>query len=44
MTQGTASCHCGFRPHTAHRELAHALVAQGVGHVVLPDGGTNIVG
>jgi hypothetical protein len=44
MTQGTASCNCGLRPHAAHRELAHALDAQGVGHVILPDGGTNIVG
>jgi hypothetical protein len=44
MTQGTASCSCGLRPHAAHRVLAHALDAQGVGHVVLPDGGTNIVG
>jgi hypothetical protein len=44
MTQGTASCDCGLRPHAAHRVLAHALDAQGVGHVVLPDGGTNIVG
>jgi hypothetical protein len=44
MTQGTASCKCGFRPHAAHRELAHALHAEGVGHVALPEGGTNIVG
>ena len=44
MTQGTASCSCGLRPGEAHRVLAHALDAQGVGHVVLPDGGTNIVG
>jgi hypothetical protein len=44
MTQGTPSCSCGLRPHAAHRVLAHALDAQGVGHVVLPDGGTNIVG
>jgi hypothetical protein len=44
MTQGTSSCSCGFRPHAARRELAHALVDQGVRHVVLPDGGTNIVG
>jgi hypothetical protein len=44
MTQGTASCNCGLRPHAAHRMLANALDAQGVSHVVLPDGGTNIVG
>jgi hypothetical protein len=44
MTQGTAGCRCGSRPHAAHRELAHALDAQGVSHVVLPDGGTTIVG
>jgi hypothetical protein len=44
MTQGTLSCNCGLRPHAAHRVLAHALDAQGVGHVILPDGGTNIVG
>jgi hypothetical protein len=44
MTQGTPSCNCGLRPHAAHRVLANALVAQGVGHAVLPDGGTNIVG
>ena len=44
MTQGTANCRCGFRPHAAHRELAQALHAQGVGHTALPEGGTNIVG
>jgi hypothetical protein len=44
MTQGTPGCDCGLRPDAAHRVLAHALDAQGVGHVVLPDGGTNIVG
>lgn len=44
MTQGTPSCDCGLRPSEAHRVLMHALVEQGVGHVVLPLGGTNIVG
>jgi hypothetical protein len=44
MTQGTSSCSCGLRPGAAHRVLAHALDHQGVGHLVLPDGGTNIVG
>jgi hypothetical protein len=44
MTQGTESCGCGLRPSAAHRVLAHALDDQGVGHVGLPDGGTNIVG
>ena len=34
----------GYRPHTAHRVLAHALASQGVGHLALPRGGTNIVG
>ena len=43
MTQGTASCNCGLRPSEAHRELAQALEAQGVGDVPLPVGGTNIV-
>jgi hypothetical protein len=44
MTQGTAGCSCGLRPHAAHRVLADALDAEGVTNVVLPDGGTNIVG
>ncbi|HEX5174830.1 MAG TPA: hypothetical protein VFV91_11890 [Gaiellaceae bacterium] len=44
MTQGTSSCNCGLRPPAAHRVLARALVAQGVGQVLLPAGGTNIVG
>jgi hypothetical protein len=44
MTQGTASCNCGLRPLEAHDALAHALGAQGIGHVPLPAGGTNIVG
>ena len=44
MTQGGSSCNCGLRPSAAHRELRHALVAQGVAHFVLPPGGTNIVG
>jgi hypothetical protein len=44
MTQGGASCHCGYTPHAAHRVLAHALASQGVGHLALPRGGTNIVG
>ena len=44
MTQGTAGCNCGLRPHAAHRVLADALDAEGVTNVVLPDGGTNIVG
>jgi hypothetical protein len=44
MTQGTPSCSCGLRPSAAHRVLAHALEAQGVGDVMLPTGGTNIVG
>jgi hypothetical protein len=44
MTQGTPSCNCGLRPPAAHRILAQALDAQGVGHVPLPVGGTNIVG
>ena len=41
---GHASCNCGLRPTAAHRVLAQALDAQGVGHVQLPVGGTNIVG
>lgn len=44
MTQGTAGCNCGLRPPEAHRALAQALGAQGIGHVPLPEGGTNIVG
>jgi hypothetical protein len=44
MTQGTASCSCGLRPLEAHRALAHALGAEGIGEVPLPEGGTNIVG
>ncbi|HKN63067.1 MAG TPA: hypothetical protein VJV76_01930 [Gaiellaceae bacterium] len=44
MTQGTSSCNCGLRPTEAHDALAGALDAQGVGHVPLPVGGTNIVG
>ena len=44
MTQGTSGCRCGFRPHKAHRVLAHALDAQGVGRTVLPRGATNIIG
>jgi hypothetical protein len=44
MTQGTASCNCGLRPPAAHRALAQALGAQGIGHVPLPVGGTNIIG
>jgi hypothetical protein len=44
LTQGTETCGCGLRPTAAHRVLAGALDDEGVGHVVLPDGGTNIVG
>ncbi|HKS77543.1 MAG TPA: hypothetical protein VJQ07_01610 [Gaiellaceae bacterium] len=44
MTQGGARCHCGYTPHAAHRVLEHALASQGVGHLALPRGGTNIVG
>jgi hypothetical protein len=44
MTQGTSGCNCGLRPPAAHRVLAEALDAEGVGRVMLPDGGTNIVG
>jgi hypothetical protein len=44
MTQGTSSCNCGLRPPAAHNALAHALGVQGIGHVPLPTGGTNIVG
>ena len=44
MTQGTSSCGCGLRPPAAHRVLARALESQGVGRVLLPAGGTNIVG
>jgi hypothetical protein len=44
MTQGTPSCNCGLRPSAAHRVLARALDSEGVGHVLLPTGGTNIVG
>jgi hypothetical protein len=44
MTQGTSGCNCGLRPHAAHRVLAKALDAQGVGNATLPVGGTNIVG
>ncbi|HEU5477673.1 MAG TPA: hypothetical protein VFU64_07615 [Gaiellaceae bacterium] len=43
MTQGTPSCGCGFRPSAAHRELANALDAQGVGGAALPRSGTTIV-
>jgi hypothetical protein len=43
MTQGTPSCGCGFRPSAAHRVLANALDAQGVGGAALPLRGTNIV-
>ena len=25
MTQGSPSCHCGYRPHAAHRALVHEL-------------------
>jgi len=44
MTQGGATCHCGYGPHAAHRVLAHALASQGVGRLALPRGGTNIAG
>jgi hypothetical protein len=44
MTQGGASCHCGLRPHAAHRVLARALAAVGEDETILPRGGTNIVG
>jgi hypothetical protein len=44
MTEGSPSCNCGFRPLAAHRVLAHELSVQGVGHIPLPVGGTNIVG
>jgi hypothetical protein len=44
MTQGGAGCRCGYTPHAAHRVLARALAAQGVGHLALPRGGTNMVG
>jgi len=43
MTQGGPGCNCGLGPHEAHRVLAHALASHGVGHVALPEGGTNIV-
>jgi hypothetical protein len=44
MTKGSASCDCGLRPLAAHDALARALGAQGIGHVPLPVGGTNIIG
>jgi hypothetical protein len=44
MTQGASSCDCGLRPPAAHRVLEHALAAQGVGRIDLPEGGTNIIG
>jgi hypothetical protein len=44
MTQGEGSCNCGYGPHAAHRMLARALASEGVGHLVLPRGGTTIVG
>ncbi len=44
MTQGSATCNCGLRPLAAHQALVHALGVHGIGHVPLPDGGTNIVG
>ena len=44
MTQGGSSCNCGLRPLAAHRVLARALGAQGMSHVPLPVGGTNIIG
>jgi len=44
MTQGTSTCDCGLRPSEAHTALAQALDDQGMDHVLLPLGGTNIVG
>jgi hypothetical protein len=44
MTQSTPGCDCGLRPHAAHRVLAQALVSEGIDHVILPQGGTNIGG
>jgi hypothetical protein len=44
MTQGASGCSCGLRPTAAHRVLAQALMSQGIDHVILPPGGTNIVG
>jgi hypothetical protein len=44
MTQGTPGCDCGLRPSEAHRALAQALDAHGVGQIPLPAGGTNIAG
>ena len=43
MTQGTATCDCGLRPTEAHAALEEALGEEGIGHVPLPDGGTNII-
>lgn len=44
MTQGSRHCHCGYRPHAAHRALARALASYGVRKTTLPHGGTNIGG
>lgn len=44
MTQGSSHCGCGYRPHAAHHALVRALADYGVHRLVLPHGGTNIVG
>ena len=44
MTPWTPSCDCGLRPPAAHQALVDALGVQGIDHVSLPAGGTNIVG
>jgi hypothetical protein len=43
MTQGSPSCHCGFRPHAAHRALVRALASWDTGQTRVPNRGTNIV-
>ena len=44
MTQGARAATAGYGRSAAHDALVHALGAQGIGHVPLPDGGTNIIG
>jgi hypothetical protein len=44
MTQGSRSCHCGYRPLGAHRALVHALAGVDTGgRTFVPRRGTNIV-
>jgi hypothetical protein len=44
MTQGSPSCHCGYRPPAAHWALARALARVDTGRRIhVPNRGTNIV-